>query len=57
MYNIMLYYTTQYNTQLGPGDRPAPPSSRPAPTCRKFWAEALGGSSPPMKLEFFKRDV
>ena len=46
-YIILLYYT-----QVGPGDRPAPPSGRPAPRCKGVWeaatppSEGPGGNAP-----------
>ena len=47
LFHIVLYYTIRsivlYDTQVGPGDRPAPPSGRPAPGCREVW----GAATPP----------
>ena len=46
LYNIILYHTILYYTQVGPGDRPAPPGGRPASRCR-----GVGGQRPPGSLK------
>ena len=53
MCKIILYYT-----QVGPGDRPAPPGGRLAPRCRGVWGAATppsggsSGQSPPGSLNY-----
>ena len=42
LYCIMIFHPLCY-TQVGPGDRPAPPGGRPAPRCRGVW----GAATPP----------
>ena len=55
MYSIILYYT-----QVGPGDRPAPPSGRRAPRCREVWGAATppsgrsGGQRSPGNIRVFR---
>ena len=47
LFHTVLYYTIHsiilYYTQVGPGDRPAPPGGRPAPRCMGVW----GAATPP----------
>ena len=46
-YSAILYYAMLYYTQVGPSDRPAPPSGRPAPRCKGVCGAATptsGGS-------------
>ena len=56
--SIILYYTILYYTQVGPGDRPAPPGGRPAPRCSEDWGAATppsggsGGQSTPGSLNY-----
>ena len=56
----MLYYTIiLYYTQVGHGDRLAPPGSRLAPRCRRVWGAATprsggsGGQRPPGHILVF----
>ena len=50
---IISYNTILYYTQVGLGDRPAPPGGRPAPRCTRVWGAATppsggsGGQSQP----------
>ena len=54
----MWYYTILYYTQVVPGDRPAPPSGRPAPRCKGVWGPATppsgrsGEQNPPGSLNY-----
>ena len=62
LFHIVLYYIIcsfiLYDTQVGPGDRSAPPGGRPAPRCSGVWGAATppsGGSkgqSPPGGLNY-----
>ena len=64
IFHTVLYYTIRsiilYYTQVGPGDRPAPPGGRPAPRCRGVWGAATppsggsGGQRPPGNILVFR---
>ena len=64
LFHTVLYYTISsiilYYTQVGPGDRPAPPGGRPAPRCRGVWGAATppsggsGGQRPPGNILVFR---
>ena len=49
-----------YYTQVGPGDRPAPPGGGPAPRCKGVWGAATppsggsGGQRPPSNILGFR---
>ena len=44
LFHTVLYYTIRsiivHYTQVGPGDRPAPPGGRPIPRCKGVWESA-----------------
>ena len=49
-YSMLYYIIILYYTQVGPGDRPAPPGGRPAPRCREVWEAATPPSGGSVKL-------